>query len=102
MTTVKFFNPTTAPGPYKNYFHNVAIVPPNTSIAYVSTQWAVDPETGDLTEGVADDYGKQAAIVWTNIVKILRELEVELKDVVHKVVSFKYATIPKQSLVGVV
>jgi enamine deaminase RidA (YjgF/YER057c/UK114 family) len=87
--SVKFFNTTAGSPPYRSLFSNVAIVPPNTSMAYISTQWAADPKTGELMEDVADDYGKQAKIIWENIVAILKELGVSLKDVVHKTVSFK-------------
>lgn len=41
-------------------------------------------------EGVEDDLFKQAAIVWGNIVNILQELGCEMKDIVHRNVSFKY------------
>jgi enamine deaminase RidA (YjgF/YER057c/UK114 family) len=89
MSSIKFLNPTAGSPPYKNLFSNVAIVPPNTSMAYISTQWAADPKTGELMEGVADDYGKQSKIIWENIVGILKELGVGMKDVVHKTVTFK-------------
>ena len=87
--SIKFLNTTAGSPPYKELFSTVAIVPPNTSMAYISTQWASDPKTGELMEGVADDYGKQSKIIWENIVAILRELGVSMKDVVHKTVSFK-------------
>jgi enamine deaminase RidA (YjgF/YER057c/UK114 family) len=87
--SVKFLNTTAGSPPYRGLFSNVAIVPPNTSLAYISTQWAADPKTGELMDGVADDYGKQSKIIWENIVAILKELGVSMKDVVHKTVSFK-------------
>jgi enamine deaminase RidA (YjgF/YER057c/UK114 family) len=89
MTSVTFLNTKAGSPPYKRLFSNVAIVPPNTSIAYISTQWAADPKTGELMEGVADDYGKQAKIVGENCVGILKELGAGMKDVIHKTVYFK-------------
>lgn len=48
-------------------------------------------------EGVEDDLFKQAAIVWGNIVNILQELGCEMKDIVHRNVSFKYGHLPSDS-----
>jgi enamine deaminase RidA (YjgF/YER057c/UK114 family) len=89
MASPKHFNPKAGSPPYRSLFSNVTIVPPNSSLAYISTQWAADPATGELVEGVADDYGKQSSIVFTNITAILKELGVGMKDVVHRTVSFK-------------
>lgn len=89
MAGLQFFNPKAGSPPYKNLFSNVAIVPANTSIAYISTQWAADPTTGELVEGVSGDVRKQAKIIWSNIVAILKELGCDLKNVVHQTVSFK-------------
>ncbi len=89
MAGLQFFNPKAGSPPYKSLFSNVAIVPPNTSIAYISTQWAADPTTGELVEGVSDDARKQAKIVWANLVAILKELGCDMKNVVHQTVSFK-------------
>jgi len=88
MSALKHFNTNAGSPPYKNLFHSVTIVPPNTSLAYISTQWAADPVTGGLAEGCEGDIGKQALIIWTNIVAILKELGVEMKDVVHRTVNF--------------
>jgi enamine deaminase RidA (YjgF/YER057c/UK114 family) len=88
MSSLKHFNPEAGSPPYKNLFHNVTIVPPNSSIAYISTQWAADPTTGLLTEGAEGDARKQAVIVWKNVVAILKEMGAEMKDVVHRTVSF--------------
>jgi len=82
---------------HKSLYSIVSIVPPNTSLAYISTQWASDPATGELMEGVEDDLFKQAAIVWGNIVNILQELGCEMKDIVHRNVSFKYGHLPSDS-----
>ena len=88
MSSLKHFNTEAGSPPYKNLFHNVTIVPPNTSLAYISTQWAADPATGDLVAGTEGDIGKQSKIIWTNIVAILKELGAETKDIVHRVVNF--------------
>ena len=40
-------------------------------------------------EGVENDYGKQSKIVWTNLVEILKELGVGMKEIVHVTVNFK-------------
>jgi len=40
-------------------------------------------------EGVENDYGKQSKIVWANIVEILKELGVGIKEIVHVTVNFK-------------
>jgi enamine deaminase RidA (YjgF/YER057c/UK114 family) len=88
MSSPKHFNPKAGSPPYKGLFHNVTVVPPNTSLAYISTQWAADPATGDLVAGCEGDIGKQAEIIWTNIVAILKELGAEMKDVVLRTVNF--------------
>lgn len=89
MADLKHFNTTAGSPPYRSLFSNITIVPANTSLAYISTQWAADSKTGELVDGVADDYRKQSEIVWKNITGILKELGVEFKDVVHRTVSFK-------------
>jgi enamine deaminase RidA (YjgF/YER057c/UK114 family) len=89
MPEVKHLNTAAGAIPYKSLFSTVSIVPPNTSIAYISTQWAADAKTGELVEGTTDDYYKQSKVIWEHIVGILRELGAEMKDVVHKTVSFK-------------
>ncbi|KAK0105471.1 hypothetical protein ONS95_004165 [Cadophora gregata] len=88
MAGLNHFNPKAGSKPYHSLFSNVTIVPPNTSLAYISTQWAADPSTGELVEGVEGDYFKQAQIIYQNIVAILKELGAELKDIVHRTVSF--------------
>lgn len=90
MSSLKHFNTQAGSPPYKNLFHNVTIVPPNTSLAYISTQWAADPATGELSVGTEGDISKQAKIIWTNIAAILKELGAEMKDVIHRTVSFMY------------
>jgi enamine deaminase RidA (YjgF/YER057c/UK114 family) len=89
MTSLNHLNPKAGSPPYKSLFSNVTIVPPNTPLAYISTQWAADPATGELYEGMENDYRKQAKVIWTHIIGILKELEAEPKDIVHKVVQFK-------------
>jgi enamine deaminase RidA (YjgF/YER057c/UK114 family) len=88
MASLKHFNPKAGSPPYKSLFSNVTVVPPNTTLAYISTQWAADPETGELVKGCEGDAGKQAQIIWTNITAILKELGAEMKDVVHRTVTF--------------
>ncbi|KAG4433678.1 hypothetical protein IFR05_010846 [Cadophora sp. M221] len=88
MSGLTHFNPKAGSVPYRSLFSNVTIVPPNTSLAYISTQWAADPSTGELIDGVEGDYFKQSQIVYTNIVAILKELGAEAKDIVHRTVSF--------------
>jgi enamine deaminase RidA (YjgF/YER057c/UK114 family) len=87
--SLKHLNTKAGSPPYKSLFSTVTIVPPNTTVAYISTQWAADPTTGELVEGVADDYGKQAKIIYENIVGILKELGCQMKDVIHRTVTFK-------------
>jgi enamine deaminase RidA (YjgF/YER057c/UK114 family) len=89
MTTPKHFNPKGGSPPYKSLFRNVTIAPAGSSLAFISTQWAADPTTGELMEGVENDYAKQTKVVWTNIVEILKELGAEMKDIVHITVNFK-------------
>jgi hypothetical protein len=67
MSSPKHFNPIAGSPPYKNLFSNVTIAPTNYSLAFISTQWAADPSTGELMEGEADDYLKQRSAVWKNI-----------------------------------
>ncbi|KAE9365115.1 hypothetical protein N431DRAFT_518124 [Stipitochalara longipes BDJ] len=88
MSSPKHFNTQAGAPPYKNLYHTVTIVPPNTTLAYLSTQWAADSATGELVAGCEGDAGKQSKIVWTNIVAILKELGAEMKDVVHRTVNF--------------
>jgi enamine deaminase RidA (YjgF/YER057c/UK114 family) len=88
MTSVQHINIKAGAEPYKALFSKVTIVPPNTSIAYISTQWACDSETGDLVKGTENDFGKQSKIVWENISATLKELGAEMKDVVHRTVCF--------------
>jgi enamine deaminase RidA (YjgF/YER057c/UK114 family) len=88
MSSLKHLDTEAGSPPYKNLFHNVTIVPPNTSLAYISTQWAADPATGELAAGCEGDIRKQSKIVWTNIVAILKEIGAEMKDVVHRTVNF--------------
>jgi len=87
MSALKHFNTKAGAAPYRDLFHTVTIVPPNTSLAYISTQWAADPATGELVAGSEGNAGKQAGIVWTNIAAILKELGAEMKDVVHRTVN---------------
>jgi hypothetical protein len=89
MASLKHFNPSAGSPPYRSLFSNVTIVPPGASLAFISTQWAADPKTGELVEGVANDYRKQATIIYTNIVSILKELGVGTKDIAHRTVCFK-------------
>lgn len=51
MSSVQHLNTKVGAVPYKGLFSTVSIVPPNTTIAYISTQWAQDPETGELVKG---------------------------------------------------
>jgi enamine deaminase RidA (YjgF/YER057c/UK114 family) len=89
MASVQHLNPTAGAKPYRDLFSTVSIIPPNTAVAYISTQWACDPNTGELFEGIADDYYKQAKIVQQNLVGILKELGAEMKDIVHRTVCYK-------------
>ncbi|CZR63008.1 uncharacterized protein PAC_12905 [Phialocephala subalpina] len=89
MANLTHLNPKSGSPPYKGLFSNCTIVPPNTSLAYISTQWAADPSTGELIEGVAGDYGKQSKVIWGNLVQILKELGATMKDVVHTTACFK-------------
>lgn len=96
MASPKHFNPTAGSPPYRNLFSNVTIAPANCSLAFISTQWAADPTTGELMEGVADDYAKQSTVIWKNICGILKELGVEMKDIVHTTVNFKLVVVSLQ------
>jgi enamine deaminase RidA (YjgF/YER057c/UK114 family) len=88
MSSPKHFNTQAGSPPYHNLYHSVTIVPPNSSLAYISTQWAADRATGELVAGCEGDAGKQAKIIWANISAILKELGAEMKDVVHRTVNF--------------
>ncbi|KAE8454604.1 hypothetical protein EG329_000227 [Mollisiaceae sp. DMI_Dod_QoI] len=79
MANLTHFNPKAGSQAYKGLFSNCTIVPPNTSLAYISTQ---------LVEGTAGDYGKQSKVIWSNLVQILKELGAQMKDVVHTTASF--------------
>ncbi|KAK5017710.1 hypothetical protein LTR16_002114 [Cryomyces antarcticus] len=86
MSSVQHSNPSGAVPPYRDLFSSVTIVPPNTTLAYVSTQWAGDQDSNVLHP---DDYYGQAKVIWTNIGTILGELGAGVKDIVHRVVKFK-------------
>lgn len=85
MSSVTFSNPEGAVPPYENLFSTLAIVPPNTPVAYISTQWA-----GDVNGNVVapNDYRAQSKYIWVNINKILKEMGCSLKDIVLKKVTF--------------
>lgn len=89
-TLPKHFNTVAGATPYKSLFSKVTIAPANCSLAFVSTQFACDPATGELPAGMEDDYGKQAAQVWLQIVGVLKEMGVTMKEVVHVTINFKY------------
>lgn len=44
-------------------------------------------------EGVANDYGKRSKIIWANIVEILKEPGVGMKEIVHITVNFKFVSV---------
>jgi hypothetical protein len=67
MATPKHFNPKAGSPLYKSLFSNVTIAPAGSSLAFISTQWAADPVTGELIEGVENDHAKQSKVVWTNV-----------------------------------
>jgi enamine deaminase RidA (YjgF/YER057c/UK114 family) len=87
-TLPKHFNTVAGATPYKDLFTKVTIVPANCSLAFISTQFACDPETGELPVGMEGDYAKQSAKIWEQVVEILKELGVTLKEVVHVTVNF--------------
>lgn len=86
--SVQHINTKAGSKPYKGLFSTVSIVPPNTALAYISTQWACDNETGELVQGTAGDYAKQVRITLEHVNGILKELGAEMKDVVHRTVCF--------------
>lgn len=79
MSSITFSNPKGAVPPYEDLYSTVAIIPPNTSVAYVSTQWA-----GDINSNVVapNNYCAQSKHVWGNTNKILKEMGCSLKNVV--------------------
>jgi enamine deaminase RidA (YjgF/YER057c/UK114 family) len=106
MAAPKHFNPKAGSPPYKSLFSNVTIAPAGSSLAFISTQWAADPTTGELMEGVENDYGKQSKIIWTNLTEILKELGVGMKEIVHVTVNFKlvissYFCVPSSYEMGI-
>jgi enamine deaminase RidA (YjgF/YER057c/UK114 family) len=87
MSSPNHYNTTAGSPPYKDLFRTVTVVPKDREIAYISTQWAADA-TGKLDPSTKNDYFKQAAVTWTHINAILVELGIEMKDIVHRTVSF--------------
>ncbi|KAH0536895.1 hypothetical protein FGG08_006266 [Glutinoglossum americanum] len=83
MSALVHVNPPGSTPPYKDLFHNVTIVPPNTKLAFVSSQWACD-SSGNLIEGGKDNYNAQAKQAWSNVLIILKGLGCGVKDIVHK------------------
>jgi enamine deaminase RidA (YjgF/YER057c/UK114 family) len=92
MAEIKHLNPSGAVPPYRNLFHSVTIIPPNTTLAYISTQWAGD-DNSELQH--PDDYRGQSKYIWTRIARILKELGCGMKDVVHRKVVFRYVPYPE-------
>lgn len=88
MSSVQNINTKAGAIPYKGLFSSVSIIPSNRRIAYISTQWACDPETAEPVQDALGDYYKQAVIVWEQIYGILKELGAEAKDIVHRTVNF--------------
>lgn len=89
MTTLpKSFNTVAGAIPYKSLYTTVSVVPANCSLAFISTQFACDAETGELPVGMEGDYAKQSAKVMEQIVGILKELGITMKEVVHLTVNF--------------
>lgn len=78
MSSITFSNPKGAVPPYEDLYSTVATIPPNNSVAYVSTQWA-----GDINSNVVapNDYRAQSKHIWGNINKILKEMGCSLKNV---------------------
>jgi hypothetical protein len=53
MTTLpKSFNTVAGAIPYKGLYTTVSVVPANCSLAFISTQFACDAETGELPVGM--------------------------------------------------
>jgi enamine deaminase RidA (YjgF/YER057c/UK114 family) len=87
-TLPKHFNAVAGAMPYKDLFTKVTIVPANCSLAFISTQFACDPETGELPVDIEGDYAKQSAKIWEQIVAMLKELGLTMTEVVHFTVNF--------------
>jgi len=86
MASAKHINPPSGVAPYHSLFHTVTAIPSGTSLAYISTQWAGDEASNVLHP---DNYREQSKVIWTNIAGILKEMGCSLKDVVHRIVTFK-------------
>ena len=84
MSSLIYSNPASAVPPYKNLYSSVVTVPPNTSLAFVSTQWAGDKDGNVLFR---NDYFMQAKIVKENLVKILQEMGCRNKDIISQKMS---------------
>jgi len=97
-TLPKHFNTVAGATPYKDLYASVTIVPANCSLAFISTQYACDNETGEVPVGMEGDYAKQAAKVMEQIVGILKELGVTMKEVVHVAVNF--GSVPPRKLMA--
>jgi len=52
-------------------------------------------------EGVENDYAKQSKIVWTNLVEILKELGVGMKEIIQVTVNFKLVILNSRSLLSI-
>ncbi len=79
MSSLIYSNPAGAVPPYKNLFSSVVTVPANTSLSFVSTQWASDKDGNVLCP---NDYRGQSRVIWENLLKMLKEMGCGLKDVV--------------------
>jgi len=84
MSSLIFSNPTGAVPPYKNLFSSVTTVPPNTSLAFISTQWAGDKDGNVL---FPNDYRAQSKVIAENVVKILEEMGCGFKDIILRKMS---------------
>ncbi len=63
MADLTHFNPKAGSKAYKGLFSNCTIVPPNTSLAYISTQWAADPATGEQVILLPSVYSSPEALL---------------------------------------
>jgi len=81
MSSLIYSNPAGSVPPYKDLYTTVVTVPPNTALAFVSTQWAGDADSNVL---FPNDYRKQAKYIWENLAKMLKDMGCGLKDVVLK------------------
>ena len=75
--TIKKFNPKTIVEPFNNVYHHCVVIPPNSSILYISGQIGLN-----LDGTLPDDPQSESDKAWENVIECVRAAEMEPADIV--------------------